>query len=140
MGRLVGLDVGDATIGVAVADELGLTAQPLSVIRRRALRDDLRHLAEVLVDYSPDRFIVGLPLNMNGTSGPQAQKTQEFADALGRHFGLPVSTWDERWSTRAVTRTLIDAGVRRSKRRRVVDKMAAAFILQGYLDSQSSRT
>jgi putative Holliday junction resolvase len=136
MKRLVGLDVGDATIGVAVADELGLTAQGIGVVRRSSLGADMRHLEEMLASYQPDRFVVGLPLNMNGSVGPQARKVQAFADALARHFGVEVDTWDERLSTAAVTRTLVEADVSRARRRQVVDKLAAVFILQGYMDSR----
>jgi putative Holliday junction resolvase len=138
--RLVGLDVGDATIGVAVADELGLTAQGIGVVRRSSLASDMRHLEELLASYEPDRFVVGLPLNMNGTVGPQARKVQAFADALARHFGVEVDTWDERLSTAAVTRTLVEADLSRARRRQVVDKLAAVFILQGYMDSRRSRS
>ncbi len=137
--RLVGLDVGDATIGVAVADELGLTAQGVGVVRRSSLGTDMRRLGELLAPYQLDRFVVGLPLNMNGTLGPQARKVQAFADALARHFGVDVDTWDERLSTAAATRTLVEADVSRAKRRQVVDKLAAMFILQGYMDSRRTR-
>jgi len=134
MGRLIGLDVGDATIGVAVSDELGLTAQGIGVIRRATLESDLLRLEQLLTPYPPERFVVGLPLNMNGTVGFQAKKVQAFAEALGRHFGLPVDTWDERLSTVAASRLLGEAELSRAKRRRVVDKVAATFILQGYMD------
>ena len=136
MGRLVGLDVGDVRIGVAVADELGLTAQGIGVVRRSALRDDLRQLETLLAAYPPERFVVGLPLNMNGTVGPQAEKTRRFADALAQHFGVSIDTWDERLSTRAANRALAEGNVRRSKRKNVVDQVAAVLILQGYLDGR----
>ena len=134
MRRLVGLDVGDATIGVAVSDELGLTAQAIGVIRRSKLETDLHQLEELLTPYPPERFVVGLPLNMNGTVGPQAKKVQTFADALARHFGVPVDSWDERLSTVAASRLLGESDLSRKKRKRVVDKVAAGFILQGYMD------
>jgi putative Holliday junction resolvase len=134
MRRLIGLDVGDATIGVAVSDELGLTAQGIAVIRRATLESDLHRLEQLLTPYQPERFVVGLPLNMNGTVGPQAKKVQAFVEALGSHFGLPVDTWDERLSTVAARRVLGEAELSRAKRRRVIDKVAAAFILQGYMD------
>ena len=136
MGRLIGLDVGDATIGVAVADELGLTAQGVGVIRRTGLTRDLRHLEVLLEPYPPARFVVGLPLNMDGSVGPQARKAQTFAIELGRHFAVPVETWDERLSTVGAGRALAESGMSRAKRKRVIDKLAAAFILQGYMDSQ----
>lgn len=134
MGRLVGLDVGDVRIGVAVADELGLTAQGIGVVRRSTLSDDLRQLETLLAAYPPGRFVLGLPLNMNGTAGPQAEKTHRFADALAQHFGVPIDTWDERLSTRAADRALLEGNVRRNKRRNVIDQVAAVLILQGYLD------
>lgn len=137
--RIIGLDVGDATIGVAVSDELGLTAQAVGVIRRATLAADFRQLAEMLAEYPPDRFVVGLPLNMNGTAGPQAEKVRTFAAALHDHFGIPVETWDERLSTVAANRTLKEASLSRAKRRRVIDKVAAAFILQGYMDRHRPR-
>jgi putative Holliday junction resolvase len=139
MGRLVGLDVGDARIGVAVADELGITAQGLGVVRRSNVADDLRRLGEVLADYPPERFVVGLPLNMNGSAGSQAHKVQAFVRELERHFQVPVDTWDERLTTFAAHRTLAEIGVRARKRRGLVDTIAAALILQGYMDHQASR-
>jgi putative Holliday junction resolvase len=138
MGRLVGLDVGDARIGVAVADELGFTAQALGVVRRSNLTDDLRRLGEFLADYPPERFVVGLPLNMNGSVGPQAQKVQAFARELERHFRVPVDTWDERLTTFEANCTLTEIGVSGRKRRGLVDKLAAALILKGYMDHQAA--
>jgi putative Holliday junction resolvase len=136
--RIVGLDVGDRTIGVAVSDELGWTAQGVGVVRRTRLAEDLRRLEEVLAPFPPERFVVGLPLNMNGTAGPQAEKVQVFARALGEHFHLPVETWDERLTTVAAERTLLEADVSRARRRQVIDKLAAVFILQAYLDRRQS--
>ncbi len=134
MNRLVGLDVGDRTIGVAVADELGITAQGIGVVRRSSLAADMRALETMLAPYSPARFVVGLPLDMKGTVGPQAEKVKAFAVSLEAHFAVPVDTWDERLTTVAATRMLIDADMSREKRRRVVDKIAAVLILQGYMD------
>jgi putative Holliday junction resolvase len=139
MKRLVGLDVGDARIGVAVADELGLTAQGVGVVRRSNIDKDLRTLAELLGPYPPERFVVGLPLNMNGTVGPQAEKVGAFAEKLTSYFGVPVDTWDERLSTVAANRTLAEAELSRAKRRKVIDKVAAVIILQGYLNCQRPR-
>jgi putative Holliday junction resolvase len=138
MGRLVGLDVGDARIGVAVADELGLTAHGLGVVRRSKLAHDLKRLAEFLAEYPPERFVVGLPLNMNGTVGPQAQKVRAFAHELERHFQVPVDTWDERLTTFEANHKLMELGVSGRKRRGLVDKLAAALILQGYMDRQAA--
>ncbi len=137
MGRLVGLDVGDARIGVAVADELGITAHGLGVIERSNLAADLKRLAEFLAEYPPARFVVGLPLNMNGSTGPQAQKVHAFARELERYFQVPVDTWDERLTTVEADRTLMELGVSGRKRRGLVDKLAAALILKGYMDHQA---
>jgi len=134
MPRVVGLDVGDATIGVAVSDELGLTAQGLGVIRRSELASDLTELEKLVSPYSPERFVVGLPLNMNGTVGVQAKKVQAFTETLERHFGVPVETWDERLTTVAASRALGEAHLTRARRRRAIDKVAAVLILQGYMD------
>jgi putative Holliday junction resolvase len=139
MGRLVGLDVGDSTIGVAVADELGLTAQGIGVVRRTTLAQDLHRLEELLAPYPPERFVVGLPLNMNGTIGPQARKVQEFARILEEHFRVPVESWDERLTTVAANRALTETGASRRKRRLVVDRIAATLILQGYMDRHGTR-
>jgi putative Holliday junction resolvase len=138
MGCLVGLDVGDARIGVAVADELGLTAHGLGVVRRSKLADDLKRLAEFLAEYPPERFVVGLPLNMNGSAGPQAQKVRAFARELERHFQVPVDTWDERLTTFEANNKLMELGLSGRKRRGLVDKLAAALILQGYMERQAA--
>lgn len=138
MGRLVGLDVGDARIGVAVADELGIAAHGLGVVERSNLANDLKHLGEFLADYPPGRFVVGLPLNMNGSVGPQAEKVRAFARELERHFQVPVDTWDERLTTVEANRTLTELGVSGRKRRGLVDKLAAALILKGYMDHEAA--
>ncbi|MDO7788703.1 Holliday junction resolvase RuvX [Desulforamulus aquiferis] len=134
--RIMGLDVGDKTIGVAISDPLGWTAQSIEVIRRKDNIDqDLSRLGELVKEYSVERFLVGMPKNMNGTIGPQGEKVMEFIEQLKRKIDLPVKIWDERLSTVAAERTLLEADVSRSKRKKVIDKMAAAVILQGYLDS-----
>lgn len=137
--RIAGLDVGDKTIGVALSDELGWTAQGLEVIRRRRLEEDLARLDAIARQYGVQRWVVGMPRNMNGTYGPRAELTREFMAALEERLGLPVESYDERMTTMAAERVLLEADVSRAKRRQVIDKMAAAVILQGYLDAQSAR-
>lgn len=137
--RIGGLDVGDKTIGVALSDELGWMASGLEVIRRRALEGDLARLGEIARQYGVELWVVGMPRNMNGTYGPRADLTRQFIEALRDRVGLPVETWDERLTTVAAERVLLEADVSRAKRRKVIDKMAAAVILQGYLDSRQRR-
>lgn len=134
--RILALDVGDRTIGIAVSDLLFLTAQGVEVIRRKALEKDLLRLRELISEYEVDTLLVGLPKNMNGTIGPRGELVQEFGSILAAEFPqLTIKYWDERLSTVAAERSLISADVSRAKRREVIDKMAAVFILQGYLDS-----
>lgn len=136
--RFLALDVGDKTIGVAVSDELGYTAQPVRTIRRRSLREDLEELGAVVEEKEPVRFVVGLPINMDDTEGPRAEKTRRFADALRERFpSLPVVLWDERLSTWEAERALIEAGVSRKRRKEVIDTAAAVVILRSYLDAGS---
>lgn len=135
--RAAGLDVGDKTIGVAVADELGWMAQGLEVIRRKNLQLDLARLQEIAKEWNVGTWVVGMPRNMNGTYGPRAELTRTFIAQLEEATGLPVETWDERLTTVAATRTLLEADVSRAKRAKVIDKMAAQVILQGYLDAQA---
>lgn len=132
--RILGLDVGDKTIGVAISDELGWTAQGLEVIRRRKLEDDLLRLVEIIDAYKVEEIVVGLPKNMNGTIGPRAELTIAFTESLKEKVTAPIKLWDERLTTASAERTLIEADVSRKKRKLVVDKMAAMLILQGYLD------
>jgi putative Holliday junction resolvase len=134
--RTLGLDVGTKTIGVAASDALGLTAQAVTTVRRTSLKADLAALAELVREYEVERFVVGLPLNMDGTEGPRAEATRRFVEALTQALGLPVEFWDERLSTVAATRTLLEADLSRAKRRQVIDQMAAQFILQGWLDAR----
>lgn len=136
--RILCLDVGERTIGVAVSDLLGLTAQGVEVIRRTSLEKDYNRLSEIITQYEVETIIIGLPKNMNGTIGPKGEAMKEFADHLQESFPqTKVRLWDERLSTVAATRALISADVSRAKRKKVIDKMAAMFILQGYLDSLS---
>ncbi|MDI9476636.1 MAG: Holliday junction resolvase RuvX [Natronincolaceae bacterium] len=138
MSRIMGLDVGDKTIGVALSDPLGWTAQGLETIRRNGIKKDLQKLGDIIKKYKVDKIVVGLPKNMDGTLGSQGQKVLEFNEKLGEKFdGIEIIRWDERLTTAAAERTLIEADVSRKKRRDVIDKMAAVYILQGYLDSIS---
>ena len=132
--RIMGLDLGDKTIGVAVSDELHWTAQGVKTIRRISKSKDLTELAQIIGQYAVGEIVLGYPKNMNGTLGLRAQLAQEFKDLLEKQFDLPVFLWDERLSTVGATRSLLEADVSRAKRKLVVDKMAAVFILQGYLD------
>lgn len=134
--RAMGLDVGTKTIGLAVADELGLTAQPVTVLRRKNLKTDLETLVRLAEERAVDRWVVGLPLNMDGSEGPRAASTRAFGEALARISHLPVIYHDERLTTVAAERALIEADVSRKKRRDVIDQVAASLILQGWLDSQ----
>jgi putative pre-16S rRNA nuclease len=135
--RAIGLDVGDKTVGVAVTDELGLTAQGVTTLHRVGFRADLEALRQLLGELSATQLVVGLPLNMDGTEGPRTAVSRKLGDALATSSGLPIAYWDERLSTVAVERVLLDADVSRAKRRKVVDKLAAQFILQGWLEAQS---
>lgn len=134
--RSMGLDVGDKTIGVAVADPLGFTAQGITTIKRNGFSNDIAGLKKIILDYDVTTIVVGLPKNMNGSLGPRAQIVQNFADVLKKHLEAEIVFWDERLSTVAATRTLLEADLSRKKRKAVIDKMAAVHILQGYLNSK----
>ncbi len=135
--RIAALDMGEARIGIAVSDELGLTAQGVGVVQRRGGKRDLEALAERLAPYHPERLVVGLPLNMNGTEGPQAAKVRAFATRVAEHLALPLEFWDERLTTVAAERALLEADLSRRRRRDLIDQVAATLILQGYLDRHS---
>ncbi|MBI5588601.1 MAG: Holliday junction resolvase RuvX [Deltaproteobacteria bacterium] len=132
--RIMGLDLGKKTIGVAVSDETGLTAQPVTTIKRVSLRKDLDQLSRLIGEYEVTGVVVGLPVNMNGSMGPAAESVFKFIENIQERTGITAETWDERLSTAAVTRVLLDGDISRSRRKEVVDKMAASYILQGYLD------
>ncbi|MGI6065441.1 MAG: Holliday junction resolvase RuvX [Bacillota bacterium] len=135
--RVMGLDVGERTIGVAISDPFGWTAQGIMTIKRcDNLEKDIMQLKELVKNYQVAKIVVGLPKNMNGTLGPSAERCQAMADTLQERIGLPVVLWDERLSTMAAERTLLEGNISRKKRKRVIDKMAAVIILQGYLDFQ----
>ena len=131
--RIMGLDVGSKTVGVAVSDPLGFTAQGLEIIQ---IDEDKKEFGlERLSQYKVDRFVVGLPKNMNNTSGPRVEASQAYGTMIAETFGLPVEYQDERLTTVAAERMLIEqADVSRSKRKKVIDKLAAQLILQNYLD------
>lgn len=135
-GPFLGLDVGDRTIGVAVSDELGW-AHPLQTIRRKNLQADLDALAAIVEERSATRLVVGLPLNMDDTEGPRAQKTRRFAERLRERFPLPVVLWDERLTTWEAERLLREAGARRQKKKERIDAIAAQLLLQSYLDASA---
>lgn len=133
-GAMLGLDLGTKTIGLALSDLRRTIASPLAVIRRTKFQADLLELQRYVLQHRPVALVLGLPVNMDGTEGPRAQATRGFARNIERELGLPILFWDERLSTAAVTRTLIEADASRKRRGEVVDKMAAAYILQGVLD------
>lgn len=131
--RIAALDVGDARIGVAISDELGLTTRGLGVVHRQGGSRDLEAIARLLSPYLPERVVVGLPLNMDGTEGTQAEKVRRFATRFGAHTGLVVELWDERLTTVEAEDVMRETGVARRKRRGQVDQVAAAGILRSYL-------
>jgi putative Holliday junction resolvase len=133
-GKLLGLDLGTRTIGVALSDGLRYSATPLETIRRTKFTADAARLLALVAENAVVGIVLGLPLNMDGSEGPRAQSTRAFARNLARLVEVPIAFWDERLSTSAVTRTLIEADVRRDRRAEVVDKLAASYILQGALD------
>lgn len=136
--RIMGLDYGSKTVGVAVSDPLGITAQGVETVTRKdegKLRKTCARLESLIQEYGIERIILGYPKNMNNTEGERAKKTMEFKDMLARRTGLEVVLWDERLTTIAAERILMESGVRREHRKEVIDKVAAQLILQGYLDS-----
>ncbi|HXX34039.1 MAG TPA: Holliday junction resolvase RuvX [Thermodesulfobacteriota bacterium] len=132
--RTMGLDIGTRTIGVAISDELGITAQGLKTLRRKSMEDDLKEIATIIGQFEIKKIVVGLPKNMNGTLGKQAEMVLECAKVLMDKIQVPVVTWDERLSTVGASKVLLEADVSRKKRKKVIDKLAAVIILQGYLD------
>lgn len=139
--RSMGLDYGSKTIGVAVSDPLGLTAQGVEIIRREEenkLRKSLRRIEELVKEYQVEEIVLGFPKNMNNTIGERAEKSLQLKEMLERRLGLPVVMWDERLTTVEANRTLMEAGVRRENRGKYVDMIAAVFILQGYLDAKAN--
>ena len=138
--RILGLDYGSKTVGVAVSDPLGLTAQKVETIWRKQenkLRRTLARIEELIAEYEVEKIVLGFPKNMNNTVGERAEKALEFGEMLKKRTGLEVIMWDERLTTVEADRTLIEAGVRRENRKQYLDGIAAVLILQGYLDSLS---
>ncbi len=136
--RIMGLDFGSRTVGVAVSDPLFLTAQGVEIIRRKSpnkLRQTLARIEELITEYEVDRIVLGYPKNMNNTEGERCEKTQEFRQMLERRTGLPVILWDERLTTVLADQAMMEGGIRRENRKEYVDKLAAVFILQNYLDA-----
>lgn len=134
----MGLDYGSKTVGVAISDPLGLTAQGIEIIRRKSenhLRQTLARIEELVAEYQVEYIVLGFPKNMNNTIGDRAEKSLEFKQMLERRTGLTVFMWDERLTTVEANRTMMEAGIRRENRYKYVDQLAAVFILQGYLDS-----
>jgi len=135
--RVMGLDFGSKTVGVAISDELLITAQGKEIIRRKEenkLRQTLARIEELIVENDVEKIVLGLPKNMNATEGARAELTLEFKEKLERRTGLPVVLWDERLTTVAADKAMMEAGIRRENRKNYVDMIAAVFILQGYLD------
>ncbi len=135
--RILGLDFGSKTVGVAVSDELLLTAQGVEIVRRQSpgkLRQTLARIEEIIKEYHVEKIVLGYPKNMNNTEGDRCEKTKEFQAMLERRTGLEVVLWDERLTTVAADRTMMESGIRREHRKEYVDEIAAIFILQGYLD------
>ena len=135
--RILGLDYGTKTVGVAVSDELLITAQGVEIITRKAptkLRQTLARIEEIIAQYQVETIVLGYPKNMNNTEGERCERTNEFKEMLERRTGLPVVLWDERLTTVAADNSMMEMGIRREDRKKYVDEIAAMFILQGYLD------
>lgn len=140
--RIMGLDFGSKTVGVAISDPLLITAQGTEIIRRKdenKLRQTLARIEELIVEYEVSEIVLGLPKNMNDTLGERAELSLEFKDKLERRTGLPVVMWDERLTTVSADKVMMEAGIRREHRKEYVDKIAAVFILQSYLDYRGNK-
>jgi putative Holliday junction resolvase len=133
--RIMGLDLGQKRIGVAISDELGITAQALTTLDRGSFEHDCAALKELAQSYEVERFVVGLPLNMSGELGRSGEECMAYGNRLEGHLGIPVVFWDERLSTVAAEKSLLEGDMRRNRRRRVIDRIAACLILDGYLRS-----
>lgn len=135
--RILGLDYGTKTVGVAVSDELLITAQGVEIVRRKApskLRQTLARIEELVNEYKVEKIVLGYPKNMNNTEGERCERTREFKEMLERRMGLEVILWDERLTTVSADNAMMEMGIRRENRKEYVDEIAAIFILQGYLD------
>ena len=140
--RIMGLDYGSKTVGVAVSDPLGLTAQGIEIVRRKSenkLRQTLARIEEIAKEYGVEKIVLGFPKHMNNDIGERAEKSLEFKEMLERRTGLPVVMWDERLTTVEADRTMMETGICRENRKEYVDMIAAVFILQGYLDYLSNQ-
>lgn len=137
--RIMGLDIGTRTIGIAISDELGITAQGLKTLRRKSAEEDLRAIAELVHEFQIEKIVFGLPKNMDGTLGKQAEFTLKWMKMVSDNIQVPVVAYDERLTTVGASKVLLEADLSRKKRKKVIDKLAAVLILQGYLD-QSRRT
>jgi len=137
--RILGLDLGDRTIGIAVCDPLGYTAQGITTTRRKKEEADIDALKKLCDEYKVEKIVLGFPKNMNGTIGPQGEKAIAFGEKIKVILSLEVILWDERLTTVAATRAMLEADMSRAKRKSIVDKVAATYILQGYLDSIASK-
>ena len=133
--RFLGLDIGSKRIGLALSDELGIIAQGLPTLNRTTPKNDIRKLLEIASQHKVEKIVIGLPKNLNGTLGKSAEQVLAFIQEMKVKTAIPVDVWDERFSTVAVTRTLVSANVSRRRRKEVVDKLAAVYILQGFLDN-----
>ena len=134
MKRILGLDLGQKTIGVAISDPLGFTAQGLTTIRRSNKEKDIEDLRKICEDYKVETIVIGLPKNMNGTIGPSGELAMAFGKLIEDEFKIEVKFWDERLTTVAAHKAMLEADLSRSKRKKIVDKVASTYILQGYLD------
>jgi putative holliday junction resolvase len=137
--RILGLDIGSKRIGVAISDELGFTAQGLETLNCKSPEEDAAAIFRLTEKYNAEKIVVGIPYNMDGTEGPQAEKVRAIIETIKQRVTIPIREWDERLSTVAAERVLLEADMSRSKRRKVIDKLAAVLILQGYLDRQSAK-
>lgn len=135
--RTMGLDLGTKTIGVAISDALGMTAQPITTVRRTNLKADLQALKDLAAEREVTHVVIGMPFNMDGSEGPRADATRQFAATLEKQLGLTVELWDERLSTVSAQRVLLEADLSRERRKKVVDTVAAAIILQGWLEARA---
>ncbi len=134
--RIIGIDYGEKRIGIAVSDPLEITAQPFAALERKEEKTDIQELVKILKEFKDTRKIIfGLPKTLKGEIGISAQKTIKFIEDLKKEINIPVDVWDERLTTKSVERTLKEAGLRRKKRKGVIDKLSAAYMLQSYLDS-----
>ena len=133
--RILALDYGSKRIGVALCDELGITAQGLATITRKSRARDIEKISGFVEEYNVEKIVIGYPVRLDGTEGIQCEKVSKFAGILGSHLSIPIIKWDESLSTKEAETILIEADMRRKKRKKVIDKLAAAIILQGYLDS-----